>query len=537
MGGTRGTDGTDGETLHQTDPRGGQGDQGGDPAWSYPRIVGKDATTQRARIRVGADLPGIVAAAGAALVEHGETYQRGARLVDVLRTPDGPVIRGLGPASLRLVLARAADWCRVQADAEGGTRLVLIQPPSDVALAVCEAGAWPVPSLAGISSGPLVRPDGTVASAAGYDPMTRWWSEADPSDWIPDPSTLCREVADVALDELRDLLRDYPVATQADRSSMLSGLLTAVARTAIVGPVPLHLIHATTPGSGKTLWVDVVSLIATGSHAARMPPSDDEDEERKRITSILLSGAPVVLIDNVSGAVGSTALDAMLTASVWTDRVLGSSEMIRLPVTCSIYATGNNVSVRGDLARRTIPARLEPTEERPEARADLPDLEALARTDRARLLRSALTVVLSYLREPERIDCRTIGSYSAWSRVAREPLIWLGMADPLEAQDALRGIADYAVDVAGVILSAVHAVWGDAPWTAREIASREGDVRAAIEEAGLTKGRDVDARGLGYWLRRTRGRVVGGLVLDVAVKGHDGIRRWRIRRSVTTGDL
>ena len=520
------------------DVRGGVGGgAGGGAVWHPAGGVGEVDSAPRRAIVLGPDLPGIVAEASAALAEHGQTWQRGGRLVGVAERASGPTVRVLGPGALRLRLAEAAIWQRATVDDEGRRKLVTVHPPHDVVAVVSDAGSWPVPELAGITSGPIVRPDGSVARSSGYDAATGWYSAVDPSAWVPDDAALCRESADVALGELADLTRDYPVASESDRSGLLSGLLTAIARAAIDGPVPLHLVHATTAGSGKSLWVDAVARIATGSPAPRMPPASTEDEDRKRITAFLLAGSPLILIDNVSGTMGGASMDALLTSRTWTDRLLGSTEMVTMPVTCAIFATGNNVTIRGDLARRTIPARIEPMEERPEERADLPDLEALVMRDRDRLLRAALTVILSYMREPARVSCAPMGSYSAWSRVCREPLIWLGRADPLEAQATMRGIADVAADTTTGLLSALMTTFGMGTWSTRDIAElgRDHAIRLAIEEAGMVRGPAIDARALGYWLRRTRGRRLGGMILQDAGTGHGHVRRWRVSRAEDQG--
>jgi hypothetical protein len=52
--------------------------------------------------------------------------------------------------------------------------------------------------------------------------------------------------------------------------ALIAFLLTLLARRAIDGPVPLFLVRATCPGTGKTLAVDAVSQIALGAPAARM---------------------------------------------------------------------------------------------------------------------------------------------------------------------------------------------------------------------------------------------------------------------------
>jgi hypothetical protein len=85
----------------------------------------------------------------------------------------------------------------------------------------------------------------------------------------------------------------------------------------------------------------------------------DPDEMRKRITAIAIAGDRMVLLDNVEGAFGNDALDRALTTTRWKDRILGRSEEIDLPLLSSWYATGNNVSVASDTARRLIHIRLD----------------------------------------------------------------------------------------------------------------------------------------------------------------------------------
>jgi hypothetical protein len=67
----------------------------------------------------------------------------------------------------------------------------------------------------------------------------------------------------------------------------------------------------------------------------------------------------LVVIDNVTGVLGGAALSAALTAEVWEGRVLGQTTMVRLLVRHLWLATGNNLRVTAELARRTVFSRLE----------------------------------------------------------------------------------------------------------------------------------------------------------------------------------
>jgi hypothetical protein len=77
-------------------------------------------------------------------------------------------------------------------------------------------------------------------------------------------------------------------------------------------------------------------------------PGTDE-EWRKQLTSVLLEGATVVVIDNVTRRLDSPDLCKVLTEQIHADRILGKSEIVSLPVSCSWFATGNNVQLGGDI--------------------------------------------------------------------------------------------------------------------------------------------------------------------------------------------
>ena len=123
------------------------------------------------------------------------------------------------------------------------------------------------------------------------------------------------------------------------------------------GPTPLHLIEKPTPGTGATLMVDAIATILTGAGASVMTEGRDDEEWRKRITAKLRQIPALVLIDNLRHELDSSALAAALTAPFWEDRILGASEMARLPIRCVWIATGNNPELleRDGAAHRAHP--------------------------------------------------------------------------------------------------------------------------------------------------------------------------------------
>jgi len=75
----------------------------------------------------------------------------------------------------------------------------------------------------------------------------------------------------------------------------------------LAGHVPLAIVDAPVQGTGKTLLVATLGTIAVGSVATESIPSKQNDDEwRKKITSILLAAGPFVLLDNIPDMITET---------------------------------------------------------------------------------------------------------------------------------------------------------------------------------------------------------------------------------------
>ena len=191
-----------------------------------------------------------------------------------------------------------------------------------------------------------------MLQTAGYDPATAIvYRPLIDFPRIPDAPTRDQAVAAVAA--LVEVVQDFPYATEAHRAGWVAALLTTLSRYAFPGPAPLFLFDANLRGCGKSLQTDAVAVITTGRPMARMSLPRDDDETRKRITAIALAGEPLVLIDNINGTLGNASLDAALTATSWSDRILGETTMASgIPLYSTWFATGNNVAIAADTARR-----------------------------------------------------------------------------------------------------------------------------------------------------------------------------------------
>ena len=193
---------------------------------------------------------------------------------------------------------------------------------------------------------------------------------------------------------LDEWLGDFPFTEAASQAHAVAAALTPIVRELIVGPTPLFAIDAPAPGTGKGLRAETIGLVALGAPPPVMADVRDQDELRKRVTSLLLEGSPVILLDNVNHRLASGTLAAALTAVQWSDRRLGSNETVRAPNRALWMVTGNNLDLSNEIARRTVWVRIDPRVDRPWERSGFrhDPLTAWVRDHRHNLLWSLLVL-------------------------------------------------------------------------------------------------------------------------------------------------
>lgn len=480
-----------------------------------------------------------------ALVRVPGLYQQAGSLVRVATTASqGCIIKTLAQASIREELSRAARFVS-RIESRNGTTQKPRHPPDWTVGAVAARRDWPgVPVLRGITEAPLLRPDGSVLDRPGYDAATQLYLSLS---WSPLPVSSQPTQAEIttAREWLCEPIHDFPFQRPEHRAAWLAGVLTLFARAAIPGAsVPLFLIDGNTRGTGKGLLFEAAALFLSQRPAPRLAPTRTDEEERKRITSLLMKGRSLVLIDNLSAPLGGPVLDAALTCPEWEDRIMGTSHIFSAPMSLVFWATGNNVQFRRgcDTARRTLHIRLDSPEENPEHRSGFrhPDLRAWIDSRRPRLVWAALTLLRGFCAagRPAR-GLRPWGSFERWSELVRGCLVWAEFPDPLDAHDALVAEADQDAEAVGALLAAVEAFaseTGKPVFTVADLLdalSRNAGaycepLRDALALAELWKpGAAPDPHAVGRLFRQYTGRVIGGRKLAKLKKGNRGIR-WAI---------
>lgn len=471
-------------------------------------------------------------------------FQRGASLVrpvvqDVAASHGRKVpaagLQQLDAYSLTDLLSQAAIWTKFDGRKKEEVRT---DPPQPVAKTVLSRqGHWRLPVISGVITTPTLRPDGTVLVAPGYDEVTRLYHAADPSLSLPGDAPIDRAAAEKALADLDGLLGGFPFVSPVSRAVALSALISPVVRGAL-SAVPLHVFRASTAGTGKSYLADVASTIATGRPcpvmAAAAGRGDEENE--KRLVSFLLDGTPIISIDNVNGELGGDLLCQAVERPLVRVRRLGLSGLVEIENRATLFATGNNLRVRGDMTRRTLICDLDAQVERPELRAFQFDPVQRVLLDRARYVVACLTIARAYLAAGMPAPRPPVASFADWSRLVRSPLVWLGCADPADAMETARE-DDPELSEHREMLTAWTEHLGAGSFTVRD-AIQQAFGRRPLEDAMRTVAGDpgggVNPKRLGRWLAAHQGRIVDGLAFRrTGGEAHGGLTRWRCERHGT----
>jgi putative DNA primase/helicase len=280
----------------------------------------------------------------------------------------------------------------------------------------------------------MIRADGSLVETPGYDAATR--HVYVPSGEFPPIDTSSGGIA-CAIERLRLPFAEFPFVDNASRAAAVAAVLSGLARTAFPC-CPMYFVRAPLPGSGKGLLADAVSTIVTGRPGMCLSPENDEMELDRVLTGIAASGEGVAIIDNICGEFKSPTLARVVTSSNVSSRMTGTSSVPRLPWKVVLFLTGNNVTLKGELIRRTVLCDLDAHVEHPETREfAVPELLPWISERRPELVSAGLTILAGYMLAGAPPPTSAMGSFEEWNRLVRGAVVWAGIGDPLANRDAL----------------------------------------------------------------------------------------------------
>ena len=319
---------------------------------------------------------------------------------------------------------------------------------------------------------------------------------------------------------------DFPFDSEASRANAVGALIAPILRPAIMGPAPMPIIDKPQPGSGASLIADIISVIPTGHLAATMGVPQSEEEWEKKLSSHLLAGRAICVIDNIEGKLYSDTLSRYLTSASVSIRPLGRSADIILPNGMTFLATGNNIRLGGDMPRRCYWIRLDAGVARPWMR-DItsfkhPRLREWALENRGAILAAILTIARAWIIEGKRepTDLPMLGGFEDYCRVVGGVLAFIKVVGFLKNLSLMYDRMDIDTPQWEGFLATWREVIGDAPVTVAELVKKLNDseeLASTLPDSLATRdGRDYSRR-LGNALsKRNEVRLPNGLMVKKA---------------------
>jgi hypothetical protein len=393
------------------------------------------------------------------------------------------------------------------------------------------AGHWKIPVLLGVVNTPFLRSDGSLCERPGYDQPSALLFHPEGQSF---PSIAAKPTLESAREALKyleaTLLAEFPFVGNIDRAVALSAILTAFDRRAMP-TAPMHAFSSPMPGTGKSLLVDLASVLTTGHTAAVTSQGEDDGELEKRLAAALIASNQIISIDNCDRELGGSFLCKALTQRDVEIRLLGYSRSIKVPVHSVFFANGNNLEITRDIIRRVLFCQMDAGIEEPELRDFNSDVLEVAYDQRDKLVAAILTILRAWHSAPTAVGVKPLGSYKQWSDRIRSPLIWLDREDPVASRKHAR-----EADPEREVTSTIYLQWKQNFGTTNTLTVQQIIARAmvnpelygAFEAVAWSQGSGLSNRRLGRWLNKNKGRVINGLQLTKAGFGQGGYPLWRL---------
>lgn len=434
-------------------------------------------------IRISADLAGMIKIAVDALEKYNNTpiiFQRNGELCWVQDTIEGVRVQNLNADMLRPIIGQAVHFFEMDTPK---------MPPMQVVKSILSQRKYTFPLLKGIIAAPALRPDGSMLLEPGYDAATGLYYHPSGSLVMPEISenSTKEDAVRAASFILDELLVDFPFdghkGPGASRTNALAAIISPIVRPMIEGGMPMCLIDKPAPGTGASLLMDLISIIATGTKAANLSPPEDEPEWRKQITSWLRDGSPLICLDNIDSDLKSASLSRALTSDPWRDRILGRPDDCSYPQRATWYANGNDLTLRGDLARRSYLIRMDAKVahpwERETAKFHHSDIKQWTFDHRGEILAAIMTMARAWAvaGRPKGNHTAVVGGFEKFTAVVGGILSYAGVEGFLGNADEMYDSLDVENGEWEAFSAAWFTQWGSTP-------KKSADVLAEISYKG-----------------------------------------------------
>jgi len=350
-------------------------------------------------------------------------FLRGRELVYLTTSRGKTVLEVFNGKNLRAYLCERINFKRLSTEKNAEGKSQFIEAPTDIRVSLCEnillRSHLPFPPIEEVIRLPVLAPNGELITQSGYRAdLEAYVDIGNLNVEVPTKITAMQIVKAKSL-IFNDLFVDFPLVDDASKAHALALGLLPFVRHVIDGCTPPHLTTSTVPRTGKTLLVQALSILAVGKEPKMVTESRNDEEWRKRITSLLMESPAHICIDNVNNKMNSGILASLFTSRWWSDRILGANKMVELRNNAVWTITANNPQASEELTKRCVWIAMDPKMENPEERVGFkhhPLLKWVYKNQQT-LIEAFLILVQAWVAQGMPRSKATLGSFESWAEV------------------------------------------------------------------------------------------------------------------------
>ncbi len=245
---------------------------------------------------------------------------------------------------------------------------------------------------------------------------------------------------------LCDMLKEFCFKEKEDSVKSLMALLTPYLRGLYNNwntRTPLFVYFGNRERAGKDYLATIRNLVFEGMAVEEAPvstgkrDSNGNDELRKKILSGLMEGKQFMHFSNNKGFINNSILEQIITAKVWSDRVLGGNKTATFNNTLELSLSGNiGTTLTGDLSYRSIIINLFlQIEDANKREFQRPNLHQEIENDRGLILSALHSLVRNWYDNGMKKSEVKFASFPEWAGICGGIIESAGFDNPLTKTD------------------------------------------------------------------------------------------------------
>ncbi len=358
---------------------------------------------------------------------------------------------------------------------------------------------------------PILKPNGAlVYPRPGYDPECCTYLNPDAPKITPMDLSDAREL-------LRTLFSEFCFHDAQSLIHALAAFITPFCKGLFPrwnARTPVWLYKANRERAGKDYCANLTSILYEGRTSEDPPLDSDVAETRKKVTAALMSGRRRIHWSNCRGHIANATFEGLVTAEMWTDRILGVNDEVTIPNELELSLSANTgLTYTPDFANRCRPILFHYEEEDANARRFRnPDLHGWLHQHRGLFVSTLAALVNSWDQAGRPPGPTPFTSFPIWAKVVGGILVHARLGDPcMPVQDETCDIdGDQQTANMKTLFALAHEKFGT-EWVRKDrimdLLKEEGD--------GLFSWMDLTARSgqvtFSKLITKFAGRILGGI--------------------------